>query len=998
MVFTAGQGLTIRGLTIAEPGAEGPRAELIEIEELQLACRADLRDLALHDPEITDAVVRRGKLWITRRRDGSWSAAKLFPWPKLSDHSPPLRVENASIEIFDPLRTPAATLVLRDVNLDFPATGGEGAAATPGVRHFRGAISGDHVRQIAVEGAIDPERLTWSVAGTVDGLDVAPELREGLPEPLASRLAPLRGVYGRSDLAFRASYDPATQQGVQYAVSGRLLQGRVEDPRLPYPLADLQISFRCDNLGFALDEFSARHGQTQLRLTCRAVGYELTGPLVVAGELRRLTLEPRLHDFLPQRLKEEWDKYFPAGQVDLDFKFTYDGARWSHEATLACRNGSFCYDKFPYRIEQAQGTLVFKDHALRVDLTAPGGGAAPYRITAEAVESQAGGRSGWSGWFDAKGEELPLDERLLVALPENARKVVRTLNPQGSCNFHVHISRAQPEEPLHKYASVYLNRCTMRFDHFPYPVRNIRGCLEMFDRQWTFTDLAGANDTGQFTCQGSLQPSADGGDELYLNIAGSNVALNKDLREALRPNMQQLWSSLQPHGAVDLTAQVRFQSRANQFHVAVQAQPQTESSWIEPVHFPYRLEKLRGAINYCDGVVTLDRIRAEHGASKAAAAGRCEFRPDGSWLFRLEGLTVDRLPLDRELIQALPDRLRRTISALNPSGPINLRGALEFEHGSQSPDPPQARWDVVLGVQRGSLDCGLKLENINGEVSLTGAFDGASLRSRGELALDSISCRDRHFSQVLGPLWIDDNQVLLGSLVDRPRGSQAPPGTRQPRPITAKVFGGSVYGDAWIQLGPSPRYGAQATVTDLELAQIMRDLAAGRQNLGGKIQATIDLHGSGRSLNGLGGHGVVRLRQGDVYELPLMVAMLKILSVRRPDKQAFNQCDIEYRISGSHAYLDRIHFSGDAVSLDGKGDVDFSGKLQLDFHAIIGRSTPRLPLVREFMGEASQQIMLIHVGGTLQDPQVRNEALPGVNQAIQTLASPGGLLPGLNRN
>ncbi|OHB67239.1 MAG: hypothetical protein A2V70_00605 [Planctomycetes bacterium RBG_13_63_9] len=37
------------------------------------------------------------------------------------------------------------------------------------------------------------------------------------------------------------------------------------------------------------------------------------------------------------------------------------------------------------------------------------------------------------------------------------------------------------------------------------------------------------------------------------------------------------------------------------------------------------------------------------------------------------------------------------------------------------------------------------------------------------------------------------------------------------------------------------------------------------------------------------------------------------------------------------------------------------------------------------MRGASEQIMQIHVGGTLQNPLVQKEAFPGVNQALQEL-------------
>jgi len=147
--------------------------------------------------------------------------------------------------------------------------------------------------------------------------------------------------------------------------------------------------------------------------------------------------------------------------------------------------------------------------------------------------------------------------------------------------------------------------------------------------------------------------------------------------------------------------------------------------------------------------------------------------------------------------------------------------------------------------------------------------------------------------------------------------------------------------------------------------------------------ATVDLRGTGRSLNALAGHGNIRLRDADIYELPLMIALLKILSIREPDSTAFSQSDIDFRIEGNHIYFDRINFAGDAISLEGKGEMDFESQIRLTFRALLGREEVQVPVLRELLGGASQQIFLIHVGGSLQNPVTRKEAFPGVNQALQ---------------
>ena len=132
---------------------------------------------------------------------------------------------------------------------------------------------------------------------------------------------------------------------------------------------------------------------------------------------------------------------------------------------------------------------------------------------------------------------------------------------------------------------------------------------------------------------------------------------------------------------VDLTAEVRYLTEQKKFSVGVRARPQPQTASIEPVHFPYRLDRLEGVLLYRDGHVTFEHCKAEHGPVKIATEGYCDLAADGRWHVHFGNLSVDRLRADRELVQALPERLKRVAAALNPTGLMNLRGSLDLEHG-----------------------------------------------------------------------------------------------------------------------------------------------------------------------------------------------------------------------------------------------------------------------------------------------------------------------------
>ncbi len=114
-----------------------------------------------------------------------------------------------------------------------------------------------------------------------------------------------------------------------------------------------------------------------------------------------------------------------------------------------------------------------------------------------------------------------------------------------------------------------------------------------------------------------------------------------------------------------------------------------------------------------------------------------------------------------------------------------------------------------------------------------------------------------------------------------------------------------------------------------------------------------------------------------------MLALLKTLRGRAPDTTAFNTADMNFRIQGEHVYLNNIHCQGDAVSLRGTGELNLDRSIKMTFYPIVGRDDRRLPLLDQFLGRAGQQIMLIHVDGTLEAPETRSEVFPALAQALQ---------------
>ncbi len=705
--------------------------------------------------------------------------------------------------------------------------------------------------------------------------------------------------------------------------------------------------------------------------------------MALDADVKQLPLDEQLLAVLPGKMQEEWQKLRPEGIIDASVKLRFDGRAWQPQVHVRCINVSFSHYKFPYRMEHANGTLDLQDDRLETNLAA-----FSENHSVRIVGALRNPLTGPTGWTRITSAELPIDEKLIRALPPPAQSLARSLDLKGTIGAEYEVSREVADGPEHQHLKLQARRCWLRYDRFPYAISNVCGELEMIDGNWWIRNLEGYNGTSRVTGAGTLTHTPQG-DELLLRLRAANVPLEGELRDALPPGMRQVWALLQPRGIIDLTAVVRFVDQANRLDVTVCAEPRSETCSLEPVRFPYRLENVQGVFTYDSGRVTFERCSAWHGPVKMACNGACSFQPDGGWQLRLERLSVDRLRLDRQLMQVLPAQLKKGLGELNATGPMSLQGNIVLTRGANPAEPMISQWKLNVGLNQVGVDCGVRLENIYGNVvGLEGWSDGARFQMHGDLAIESLTWRDHQFTQVLGPFWIDDQVATFGSWAAWRNNQVLPRGQpKQPLSVSARIFGGAVNADGWTLLGSQPNFRVWARLANADLATCARELAGNNRNLRGRIDGDVELQGFGHNRAALGGRGSLHLHDAYIYDLPVMISMLKILRIKSPDTNAFSQSDINFHVEGEHVYFDKLDFQGDAISLLGRGEMNFQGDTQMVLAATVGRADAGLPAMRNFFARTSQQFMQIRVSGNLQNPDIREEALPGVNQALKNLDS-----------
>jgi hypothetical protein len=167
----------------------------------------------------------------------------------------------------------------------------------------------------------------------------------------------------------------------------------------------------------------------------------------------------------------------------------------------------------------------------------------------------------------------------------------------------------------------------------------------------------------------------------------------------------------------------------------------------------------------------------------------------------------------------------------------------------------------------------------------------------------------------------------------------------------------------------------------------------GGAELSGPVVASLFLSGSGADVNNLTGHGTIDVPQGKMYNLPLLVDLIKVLGLRLPDRTAFEEAHARFEISGPRAKVSKLDLVGNAISLRGKGELNLDGSdLNLDFNVDLARWW-QLPLpsnIKKIPPAITDQMFLIKMRGKVGDVRFDKEAVPGLLGPVKRIMNGKG--------
>lgn len=821
---------------------------------------------------------------------------------------------------------------------------------------------------------------------------------------------PIEQIGGTAQLHLDLNYDSRRKDQWRHVVRANVQNGRFVHRSLPFPVENLNIAARCDNGEITIDNLTAKSGPGAIVAHARvsATAPELA-PLtaieqnrpanhpatLLAGSLQRFhsldfavanwPLMLDHFDHLPSSFSNYRSRFAPTGVLDLAGRFARSGEGWTASVSLQPKDMRFRFESFPYPMQHVNGRLQLamssrRPPRLDVDLSATGSGNRP--VTIRGVVEGDGPDPEYS--YDLAGADLPIDDALMQSLPPKFQNVARSFHPSGRCDINATIRRpAGTGAPRQDYR-VQVREAALTYDVFPWPLEQVSGTLDIhlvpgrdsIGNRFVFRDFRARRGDGRVAISGSAQPLPQG-TRIDLAIRGEQTPLDESLAGAFgRMKLRPLWDMLSPTGRMDFDAELSHIEHMNapaEFSLRVHPR----GACVQPTFFPYALSDLEGVFQISRTQVGLKNIVARHGPARIQiGSGVIDLR-HGGYLADLRSLLAGPLMLDSDLIRACPRALQTIFRTVHLQGAATVQlDRLMIDEPSRLPgpaSPPLIYWKGQASFTDAALRTGIDWQDVTGTVACTGRYRGHAFEGlAGHVALE----RATVFRQPLTNL-----HVRL--LVD-----PSTPHEMRLDQIQGQLYGGQMGGEAYIAFGAGVQYRLDLKALGIKLDDFARQNKIGSAQLSGLARAELYLTGNGTGAEELEGAAAVHVPNGKLYNLPVLLDLLKVIGLHSPDGTAFEEAHVEVGIHGNKVAVNRLDLLGHAVSLGGRGNMNLDGsELKLDFYAVWGHIVQILPAgLRDVPPWLSKSLFQITARGQLGGPiQYALAPIPGIVDPLRQL-------------
>ncbi len=735
----------------------------------------------------------------------------------------------------------------------------------------------------------------------------------------------------------------------------------------PYPVEELWGTVEFTPIGILIDPLTGRHGATSLSLSGWLTGSKWHHACNLSIRADDVVLDRELRAASPPEFQRAFDEFSLAGVTDLTLSLTRPEApsgergKWRTVLRADMTDVAAAWTKFPYRIEHVTGACLLEKGCIRFD--------GVRGVHGPAAVTVGGSVTRTTGSPDdirvlIQAANVPCDDDLLAALPDESRRAVEALEPSGVFDASCTLSFSRERSRIEPIVTLRPRDVVLRPRLLRSPLICTGGEASVADGQVELRAIAVRIDETDVTLNGRAAIGGRGSVEIVATAA--QVMLDDDLIASLAPDADGPWRDWRIETPVGVTTTLRADPEAGRtLHHEIAL---TKARVTHPA-LPHPLEDVNGRLTVSGAGVEAKRLVAKCGtaAVETTFTARPGTAPESPWETRAE-VRADGVRIDDELLAALPERTRAVFREIRLPDGVDLRiDELRIGPAAGRPEPQIS----LRGTARASR-VGVAGGGVIADADLSLSFEGAVSDAAegcligGRLASSSASLLG-HPVQNLTADW----QLTVGS--------GGGPVLFRVTELAADVHGGMI--EAEIELSSEEGrtlYDVRGAARDLDVASYLTidRRAAGAQppeDVRGVADARVRVSGLIQDRLSRRGSGTVEIRDAYLYRLPVLMAILQVFQLRLPDRNAFDEAAANFLLTGNVVQFEDVRLTGAALKLRGKGTMTLPGR-KLDLYLAAWQDVPVITRLTE-----------LHVTGSPTDPDVDAGPLRFLEDLVDSL-------------
>ncbi len=755
----------------------------------------------------------------------------------------------------------------------------------------------------------------------------------------------------------------------------------------PYPLQHVRGKINVFDDHIEVDHLAAFADETAITIDGMAGTVPDNQTIDMTVHSDRATFDERMKLCLSPTLQGNWEMFSPHGVGKLTCHIRRPNRQHeipTFDVTVEPQDMQAYYSQFPYPLKHLHGKMTFNETRTEiVGLDGQAGMDDSGRVHLEgAIDYPQGDVKVVQPHVKVAAENLPLDNSLITALPDKYRHWVEAADLTGRIALSGNIvTTAQQEAALE--GNVLLRGGTLKLKEFSgIALEHVDASVDLKPDVISFNRLV-ANPVGSpggvIQMAGSIAESAH---KTKISAEGRFTALPVTAAPPplLPVKWLKLWADYKPSGLLDGDFSVDGEvGRTNSAPLASAA----DSSSFAPGHYVLHLRPQGLSIAPAQWPAPLTGITGEIGITPekieitnlAAQTGDATFHTAGIYLPAADTLhlSVDAhgatLPIS--WFAVLPPAFHTTLAALKPQASWLVRLPTLDRQGMAG----KPAWKFAGNITLADCQMALPVTTTIAKVGINGkgGFDSAKggLDFLGNLQTTDLTLSNRTIDTVHAAIVANaaDKSILLND-------------------ITGQVAGGTLHGNLGIHLEKNASYEASMVLNDADLATLA--LGNGKdeekRRLGdGRLTATLNLQQQFGPNAGRTGRGEMVVRDGKLFNVPLAMGLMQIVTLRMPVSGAFERANMSYYIRDNTITFEKILFESPGINLAGLGTLSLQDR-QLDLNFVT--ESPHeinLPIIYNITQFIRDQILQIHVTGTVDKPNIQPVQLNALTAPIRNL-------------